>query len=240
MFDVTVMVSGFSNENLFDEWKLRMSRQTYRGHIQYILLRNEDESGQPVSVKDSILLASPEIASNFVIIMSPDYYYGPQYISLLVGKLKKLEIVGETTTRNYNVARNSYNAKGPENSLVYSLGFQAKMLDKVLTSLTEDGSVSEATLWEGAKARLTLNSSNGILFRVTESEDSEGYSSDPTGNRFLEWSNGDSLSLKSFKSFKKATLEVHVVEEPEEPEEEVEDDEDIEEDDVSDEDSVLI
>lgn len=119
---VTVITPTGDRPEAFSLCEKWMSQQTYTGKIQWIVV---DDGVQPTtctmgqeriqerpiekhSLCRNLRAAIPRVEGEYIFIVEDDDYYAPHYLSTMVGRLQRADLVGEFGAKYYYLRHQSY------------------------------------------------------------------------------------------------------------------------------------
>lgn len=123
---VTVITVGGGRQEALTLCEKYMSRQTYKGEIQWIFIEDEPSNPMKLTMGQEIYegpllytpgintqrynldLALQKVKGEYVIIWENDDFFGPEYIEIMLHYLKYNAMVGECDTVYYSIPSKSY------------------------------------------------------------------------------------------------------------------------------------
>lgn len=163
---VTLITPTGDRQLAFQRAELYMSRQTYTGPLQWIVVDDGQEPTiitkdqcyirhQPVGDKAKSLCRNIESALFYVVfdkilIIEDDDYYYPEYIERMVQRLEKFDLAGEGIARYYNVVHRKYNINGNrKHASLAQTAFSSKIIEAAYVSCQRRTSAFvDCRLWD--------------------------------------------------------------------------------------------
>lgn len=159
---------------LCEKW---MSRQTYKGNVQWIVVDDGEiptktNLGQQVirpqpfwqpgmnSQSRNLLSALDSISYSYVLIIEDDDWYAPEYIQQMAEELDHHEVVGEIKAVYYNLAHKSWHRhRNSEHASLCQTGFHISQLEKFKWACQSSGFI-DIVFWKNV-----FGSNKGLFTR---------------------------------------------------------------------------
>lgn len=225
---ITLVTATGGRREAFKLCEFYMSRQTYKGPIQWIVVddcnpgtlvtrkqeyyRGPKEWSEGINTQRLNLdLALPKIKGDYIFIIEDDDYYAPDYIQTHLALLQHAKVVGEAKSKYFNVAVPGWKVMPNKmHSSLAQTSFRKEMLPLFEKAVNSGNLYFDVTFWdrvhESQTPALLVTDKNlcvgikGMKGRqgITGSHRSKDFMYDPDFKVLKEWIGNDANSYLNY------------------------------------------